>query len=443
MGIERRKHLKWYDSLAVRYMAATYLTIGPAVVIGEVVALWRLSSILPKGTPSSVIWTLILWTMAAMTITAVSIGTPLWIVGFRQYVLRPIQDIGEVMQATAQGDLTRHSDFDRDDEIGILSDQMNLVIDSLNQIAHEARGSAQRVTTSATQLSSSAQEVNSSTMEISSSVQQIAQGAELQTRKVEETTATMQEITATLQQVTNEADSAAETSNEAADIAGQGEEATIMAMQKMAEVEQVISRSAVAVRLLGERSEEIGNIVDMITQIADQTNLLALNAAIEAARAGESGRGFSVVAEEVRKLAEGSGKAAEQIGTLIREVQGETGKAVTAMEEGTKEVTGCAEVVNRSGDALKQINMAVRETARMASSIAEVMSVQAKRIEEVDKAMGDIAAVVEENAASAQETAAAAEEQTACMEEITSSAQELAEMASRLDDSVQRFKTAG
>jgi methyl-accepting chemotaxis protein len=276
-------------------------------------------------------------------------------------------------------------------------------------------------------------------MEISSSVQQIAHGAELQSRKVEETTTAIVSINSTTDEVATQAKEAAQTSEEAARVAQHGEQATSEAIVKITEVQQAIETLAESVELLGKRSSEIGTIVDVITSIADQTNLLSLNAAIEAARAGESGRGFSVVADEVRKLAEGSGKAAEQIGELIKEVQDETAKAVKYMEIGTREVEVGADVVGKSGDALRQITDAVSRTAVLAEQISHAMQQQAGRTTAVDKAMHEIAAVVEENAASAEETAAAAQEQTACMEEVTSSAQELSDMAQRLEDSVHRF----
>jgi methyl-accepting chemotaxis protein len=226
----------------------------------------------------------------------------------------------------------------------------------------------------------------------------------------------------------------------AAELIGRSTQATNEAVEKIIEVQQAIETLADSVEVLGRRSIEIGDIVDVITSIAEQTNLLSLNAAIEAARAGESGRGFSVVADEVRKLADGSGKAAEQIGELIKEVQEETAKAVKFMEIGTREVAQGTHVVTRSGESLRKITDAVSRTAVLAEQIAHATSEQGSRTASVDKAMHDIAAVVEQNAASAEETAAAAEEQTACMQEISASAQELADMARRLEDSVRFFQ---
>jgi methyl-accepting chemotaxis protein len=148
----------------------------------------------------------------------------------------------------------------------------------------------------------------------------------------------MQSIASTIAEVATRAVEASATSDAASKAAAQGEQANREAIEKIGEVSAAIMTLAVSVEALGHRSAEIGSIVDVITTIADQTNLLSLNAAIEAARAGESGRGFSVVAEEVRKLAEGSGKAAEQIGELIKDVQNETAKALRYMEAGIKEV---------------------------------------------------------------------------------------------------------
>lgn len=423
--------------LSFTFTMYTWLTIGPAVFAGLTVTVAFAFFVLKIDAVT--LGYVALVGGIAMGLCAIP-GSFAWRVAFKHRVLEPLRDLGGVMIEAGNGDLTVRADIVREDEIGILASDCNNLIASLGDIAGAVRRSSESVTKAATQLSASSEEINSSSMEISSSVQQIAHGAELQSRKVEETSASIEAMTTTVGEVARRAEEANKTSEEAAKAAVLGEAATAEAIHKIAEVRQAIETLATSVEVLGRRSEEIGTIVDVITSIADQTNLLSLNAAIEAARAGESGRGFSVVAEEVRKLAEGSGKAAQQIGGLIKDVQTETAKALKYMQIGTTEVATGTEVVGRTGDALRQITEAVTRTAALAEEIAAAMSGQAQRTVEVDRAMHDIAAVVEENAASAEETAAAAEQQTACMEEISSSAQELAEMARRLEESVHMFQ---
>ncbi len=423
--------------LSLWFTVLTWVTIGPAVAFGLI--LTALFAWMSLHLSLSTMFPVMLFGLFAMAICAVP-GTLLWRWQFRDRILRPLFDLGEVMLEAGKGDLLVRAPIARDDEIGALADDANMLIASLSDIAASVRRSAESVSAAASQLSASSQEINSSTIEISTSVQQIAHGAELQSRKVEDTSRAMGQITETTGDVAMQALEAAKTSEEAAGVARLGEEASREAVIKIAEVQQAIETLAESVELLGRRSEQIGGIVDVITQIADQTNLLSLNAAIEAARAGESGRGFSVVAEEVRKLAEGSGRAAEQIGELIKEVQAETAKAVRYMEIGTREVEIGSEVVGRSGEALRLLTDAVGRTSSLADQIARSMAVQAERTGNVDRSMHEIAAVVEENAASAEQTAAAAEEQTACMEEIAASAQDLADMAQRLEELVHRFK---
>ncbi len=417
--------------------ALTWVTIAPAVGLGlaitAIFAWYTLDLSLSQMLP------VMIFGGIAMMLCGIP-GTLAWRWQFRERVLIPLRDLGTVMLTAGRGDLRVRAEVVRDDEIGLLATECNSLIESLAGIAAGVRRSAESVSAAAAQLSASSEEISSSTVEISSSVQQIAHGAELQSRKVEETSGAMEIITNTVSDVSQQADEASRTSEDAAKVAARGEEATSQAVTKIRDVKEAITTLGESVELLGKRSAEIGSIVDVITSIADQTNLLSLNAAIEAARAGESGRGFSVVAEEVRKLAEGSGKAAERIGMLIKEVQEETAKAVKYMEIGIREVGEGSEVVGRSGEALRQITEAVSRTAVLAEQIAHAMADQTSQAVAVDKAMHDIAAVVEENAASAEETAAAAQEQTACMQEITSSAQELADMARRLEESVHAFK---
>ncbi|MHB8741255.1 MAG: methyl-accepting chemotaxis protein, partial [Coriobacteriia bacterium] len=425
--------------LSFTFTLLTWLTRGPAVMVGLLATGIFALTVLEMDFDS--LRSIAVFGAIAMALCAIP-GSLAWRAAFKRRVLEPLRDLGAVLVEAGQGDLTVRAAAPHDDEIGLLVSESNGLISSLSGIALQLRTSAESVTNMATQLSASSQEISASSMEISTSVQQVAHGAELQSRKVEETSSAIEAISDAVTQIADRAMQASRTSDAAAQYALQGEQSNEHAMSKINEALDAIITLSASVEKLGQRSNEIGHIVDVITTIADQTNLLSLNAAIEAARAGESGRGFSVVAEEVRKLAEGSGKAAEQIGELIKEVQFETSNALKYMQIGTTEVRLGAEVVGQSGEALRQITDAVTKTAELAQDIADTTARQAKRASEIDRAMHDIAAVVEENAASAQETAAATEQQTACMEEISSSAQDLADMAHRLEESAMQFKTS-
>ena len=391
MARTRRSQVVVKQSLMTTFLMWTWLTIGPAVLVGLVITA-IVAYILLKP---DLVHSLIIMAIGGVVMLAVAVpGQLAWNRAFKRRILNPIREIGDVLGQASEGDLTVSVPIHEEDELGVLSEECNNLIGSLSDIAASVRRSAESVSAAATELSASSQEINSSTMEISTSVQQIAHGAELQSRKVEETTSAMEAIVETVQHASDQADEASRCSEEALQVAVRGQEATEEAVAKISEVQEAILTLAGSVELLGERSIEIGKIVDVITSIADQTNLLSLNAAIEAARAGESGRGFSVVAEEVRKLAEGSGRAAEQIGHLIREVQDETGKAVKYMEIGMREVKVGTQVVGRTGEALAQINEAVSRTTELAEGIAKSMAVQRERTAAVDRAMHDALRVV-------------------------------------------------
>jgi methyl-accepting chemotaxis protein len=190
---------------------------------------------------------------------------------------------------------------------------------------------------------------------------------------------------------------------------------------------------------LGKRSEEIGEIVGVITGISDQTNLLALNAAIEAARAGDQGRGFAVVAEEVKNLAEDSREAAERIAKMIKEVQGETAKAVEAMQRGTKETAEGMQFVEMTGKAFGDIQGLAATTTAGVLEISNLMNSQKEGTQRAAKSVDGIASIAEETASSAEESAASTEELTASMEDMTARAQALSEMSVNLQKIAGQF----
>ncbi len=208
----------------------------------------------------------------------------------------------------------------------------------------------------------------------------------------------------------------------------------------MKRLQQAVEEATSIIKSLGERSQQIGLIVDVITNIANQTNMLALNAAIEASRAGEHGRGFAVVAEEVRSLAEGSKRAADQISRMVRDTESETSRVVKVMETSQETVTGSIQVISETLDSLRDVAEVVNEMAGVIDSISQAAELQKDAAARAADTSREIAVVAEQSAASIEEASATAEEQSASMEEITASVQELAELSEKLREAVSEFR---
>lgn len=364
------------------------------------------------------------------------------------YQVESANVIKDVLQELAEGDLTATIELPRSDsdtqEAHALFEELQQAItrfrEAVADLLTEVNSSVDMVSSTSQELASSAEEMNASTEQVSAAIQQISRGAQNQAAQVDETAKVMAEMASSVETVSSKSETAKAAAVSASDGALRGKDTVDATIRKMKEIAKVVEESAEVIAVLGKRSEEIGEIVDVITNISDQTNLLALNAAIEAARAGEQGRGFAVVAEEVKNLAEDSREAAERIAKMIKEVQQETGKAVEAMHRGTKEAAEGMEMVDNTGKAFSEISVAIARTADEASDIAQFMVKQKDGAQRAAKSVDGIASIAEETASSAEESASSTEELTASMEDLTARAQTLSEMAVNLQKVAEKFK---
>jgi methyl-accepting chemotaxis protein len=328
----------------------------------------------------------------------------------------------------------------RKDEVGQVADALADMRNAIRKLMKHIIESSEQLAASSEELTASADQSAQAANQVAASITDVAHGAEEQLSVADGTSAVVQEMSTSIQHVAISANEVSDQSAQAAKKANEGNKSVDKAINQMAHIEQTVTASSLVVAKLGERSKEIGEIVDTIAGIASQTNLLALNAAIEAARAGEQGRGFAVVAEEVRKLAEQSQEAAKHIGDLIGEIQGDTDRAVVAMNDGTREVKLGAEVVNDTGKAFQEIVSLVNTVSDQTKEISAAIEQMAIGGQLIVDSVKQIDQLSKKASGEAQTVSAATEEQSASMEEIASSSQALAHLAMNLREAVSKFK---
>jgi len=313
----------------------------------------------------------------------------------KRLVTRPLDRLVETTCAISKGDLTVSAPVLTNDEVGRLGR-------SVNDMTVQLRDTLMRVAESSTALANASGEISSST-------EQMAAGAQEQTAQASEVASAVEEMTKTIIENSRNASATSETAKQAKEAAEQGGkdvEATVSGMKRIAEV---VRQSAGTVLELGKSSEQIGEIIGVIDDIADQTNLLALNAAIEAARAGEQGRGFAVVADEVRKLAERTTKATKEIAVMIQKIQMDTEFAVGSMEDGTKEVEKGIQLADKAGASLEDIVGNSQRVTDMVNQIAAASEQQSSSSEQISKNMVAISNVTSESASGVEQIARASE----------------------------------
>lgn len=376
--------------------------------------------------------------LAAIFLLAV-VGVLVWMMISR--ALQPILAAKEGVVQISQGDFScADLDVHGKDEIAVLSQGINSMKQQLKKLMCGIAASAEQVAASSEELTASATQTADSIRQVAEDVIDMVEDTKRQSTDLLETSqqsADMGRQMTLLQQNSQQMQSVAEGSMQSAKNGRVAVHDAVGAMKKMADQ---MEKSSGVVASLGERSKEIGQIVDTISNIAEQTNLLALNAAIEAARAGDAGRGFAVVADEVRKLAEQSGTAAQNIAGLINSIQRDTNEAVTAMEQGNAEVASGTKIIYTTGEVFAEIERAVNELYQQIQKSLQGINEGDQKSKKIVGTIQQVEVVSCETSGKAQSISAATEEQTAMMSEISKASHSLALLAQNLQNEIAKFK---
>ena len=322
-----------------------------------------------------------------------------------------IEKLLQEVSAVGDGDLRVQAEV-TPDTLGVLADSFNYMIEELAKVVGRVQATAMQVT--------------NATRRILDRSDELAQASSRQVEQISQTTEAVEALAIFIQNVARNAQLSAEAAQDALHNADAGQQAVRQSIDGMMVIRENVQETSKKIKRLGERSNEIGEIVRIIEDIADQTNLLALNAAIQSAMAGEHGRGFAVVADEIRLLAERSTESTKRIATLVKSIQGDTFEAVVAMEDSTQEVVKGSQLADEAGRALNSIYTAVERQAQMIEAIAHAANEQAQVSENVAVAMGQISEITGQTNAGTQEAAM--------------SVSYLAELADQLRASVSTFR---
>jgi twitching motility protein PilJ len=329
----------------------------------------------------------------------------------KEQIQRSIMKLLEDVSGMGDGDLRKDAEVSAD-MTGAIADSFNFMLEQLRKIIGNVQSATLQVSTSAN--------------EIYTSAEHLAGGSENQAEQIVNTSAAIDEMAVSIQQVSENAATSTNVAQQALNTAKQGNAAVKNTIEGMGRIREQAQETSKRIKRLGETSQEIGQIVQLIDDIADRTSILALNASIQAAAAGDAGRGFAVVAEEVERLAVRSTEATKKIAALVKAIQGETNEAVAAMEKNIQEVVSGSKVANQAGQSLVEIESVSLKLSELIQSISLASKQQARGSEALAKSMGDISQITQQTAAGTKQTA--------------ESVNNLAKLADELRDSVTAFK---
>lgn len=373
-------------------------------------------------------------------VAVVVLVTFLLVLLFTRKIAKRLEMISHALHQAGEGDFTLDISDASKDEVGQIAASYQSMKEKLSVLLQHVAETSVQVAASSEELSASADQTTRATEQVAAAIQQVSSGAETQTTGLNRNAESLEEIATGVGRIANNANLISSLTNETTEHAEEGGKAVERNVSQMKSIQDSVAESNHAINSLYERSHDIGKILQVITDIAGQTNLLALNAAIEAARAGEHGKGFAVVADEVRKLAEQSQVSAKQISELITTVQRDAENSVRIMAEVIENVESGIVISNETSSKFGDILTGMKTIAPQMEDISATVQQIAAGVQEVTSTANELATIGKENSAATEEVAAATEEQLASMEEISSSSTALSSMAEELQELVKQFK---
>lgn len=356
-------------------------------------------------------------------------------------ISRPLKNVMNRMKLVAGGDLSFEPlELTSQDEVGQLITATNEMTNNTRNLLNQINIVSESVSSHSEELTQTTNEVNAGAQQIVTTMEELASGSETQANNASDLSSIMGSYTVKVQEAHENGENIKQASNEILGMANEGSQLMAASNQQMMKVNEIVQDAVAKVQGLDAQSQEISKLVSVIQDISAQTNLLALNAAIEAARAGEHGRGFAVVADEVRKLAEQVSVSVTDITGIVDSIQNESSIVATSLQDGYAEVEQGTRQIKTTGETFAGINTAISDMANSIQTVSANLADIVDNSEKMNASIEDIAAVSEESAAGVEQTSAASEQTGSSMEEVAGSSEQLAKLAEELNELVQRFK---